>query len=175
MENSLLDSNLTEENYDDYIEKIFNIFRLSSKSSSIILSIDIVDSKCLIKLKIVSQNGDTKEFSDVTFKCNNAFYNDFLDSLIKRLNDDENFIINDIVNLDKDEFMTFRLVSSNNDLITIDGLTKEQANHLDKLFETDEKKEEILINNSGIANVWIFLLMIVVLVISFILIVMVFK
>lgn len=175
MENSLLDSNLTEENYDDYIEKIFNIFRLSSKSSSIILSINIVDSKCLIKLKIVSQNGDTKEFSDVTFKCNNAFYNDFLDSLIKRLNDDENFIINDIVNLDKDEFMTFRLVSSNNDLITIDGLTKEQANHLDKLFETDEKKEEILINNSGIANVWIFLLMIVVLVISFILIVMVFK
>lgn len=174
MENSLLDSNLTEENYDDYIEKIFNIFRLSSKNSSIILSIDIVDSKCLIKLKIVSQNGDTKEFSDVTFKCNNAFYNDFLDSLIKRLNDDENFIINDIVNLDKDEFMTFRLVSSNNDLITIDGLTKEQANHLNKLFETDEKKE-ILINNSGIANVWIFLLMIVVLVISFILIVMFFK
>lgn len=175
MENSLLDSNLTEENYDDYIEKIFNIFRLSSKSSSIILSIDIIDSKCLIKLKIVSQNGDTKEFSDVTFKCNNAFYNDFLDSLIKRLNDDENFIINDIVNLDKDEFMTFRLVSSNNDLITIDGLTKEQANHLNKLFETDERKEEILINNSGIANVWIFLLMIVVLVISFILIVMFFK
>ena len=175
MENSLLDSNLTEENYDDYIEKIFNIFRLSSKNSSIILSVDIVDSKCLIKLKIVSQNGDTKEFSYVTFKCNNAFYNDFLDSLIKRLNDDENFIINDIVNLDKDEFMTFRLVSSNNDLITIDGLTKEQANHLNKLFETDEKKEEILINNSGIANVWIFLLMIVVLVISFILIVMFFK
>lgn len=175
MENSLLDSNLTEENYDDYIEKIFNIFRLSSKNSFIILSIDIVDSKCLIKLKIVSQNGDTKEFSDVTFKCNNAFYNDFLDSLIKRLNDDENFIINDIVNLDKDEFMTFRLVSSNNDLITIDGLTKEQANHLNKLFETDEKKEEILINSSGIANVWIFLLMIVVLVISFILIVMFFK
>lgn len=175
MENSLLDSNLTEENYDDYIEKIFNIFRLSSKNSSIILSIDIVDSKCLIKLKIVSQNGDTKEFSDVTFKCNNAFYNDFLDSLIKRLNDDENFIINDIVNLDKDEFMTFRLISSNNDLITIDGLTKEQANHLNKLFETDEKKEEILINSNGIANVWIFLLMIVVLVISFILIVMFFK
>lgn len=175
MENSLLDSNLTEENYDDYIEKIFNIFRLSSKNSSIILSVDIVDSKCLIKLKIVSQNGDIKEFSDVTFKCDNAFYNDFLDSLIKRLNDDENFIINDIVNLDKDEFMTFRLVSSNNDLITIDGLTKEQANHLNKLFETDEKKEEILINNSGIANVWIFLLMIVVLVISFILIVMFFK
>ena len=175
MENSLLDSNLTEENYDDYIEKIFNIFRLSSKNSSIILSVDIVDSKCLIKLKIVSQNGDTKEFSDVTFKCDNAFYNDFLDSLIKRLNDDENFIINDIVNLDKDEFMTFRLVSSNNDVITIDGLTKEQAHHLNKLFETDEKKEEILINNSGIANVWIFLLMIVVLVISFILIVMFFK
>ena len=175
MDDKLLNSNLNYENYDDYIEKIFNIFRLSSKNSSIILSIDIVDSKCLIKLKIVSQNGDTKEFSDVTFKCNNAFYNDFLDSLIKRLNDDENFIINDIVNLDKDEFMTFRLVSSNNDLITIDGLTKEQANHLNKLFETDEKKEEILINSNGSANVWIFLLMIVVLVISFILIVMFFK
>ena len=71
--------------------------------------------------------------------------------------------------------MTFRLVSSNNDLITIYCLTKEQSNHLNKLFETDEKKEEILINSNGIANVWIFLLMIVVLVISFILIVMFFK
>ena len=70
MENSLLDSNLTEENYDDYIEKIFNIFRLSSKNSSIILSVDIVDSKCLIKLKIVSQNGDTKEFKSQLAQSN---------------------------------------------------------------------------------------------------------
>ena len=40
MDDKLLNSNLNYENYDDYIEKIFNIFRLSSKNSSIILSID---------------------------------------------------------------------------------------------------------------------------------------
>ena len=35
MENSLLDSNLTEENYDDYIEKIFDEFSKFVKSDSL--------------------------------------------------------------------------------------------------------------------------------------------
>ena len=172
MKNSLLDCNLTEENYNDYIERVYNIFRLSSKKSSIILRLNIKKEKCIIELKIISQNGDKEEFSDVSFRCNDLFYNVFLDSLIKKLNDNDDFIINDIVNLDNDEYVTFRLVSSNNDLITIDGLSKEKAEYLKDLFSSDEKKTDNLIsNNSGIANIWIFILMIVILIIAFILVV----
>ncbi len=170
---SLLDNNLSKDNYNEYIERIYNIFRLSNKNSSIILRIKIDENKCVIELKYIDdKNGNMQEFSDVSFKCNDIFYKDFLVSLIKRLNDNEEFIINDIVNLDKDQYLTFRLVSSNNDLITIDGLTEEQANYLKQVFVEDEKKElNLITNNNGMANIWLFLLMIIVLVIAFILIV----
>ena len=88
---------------------------------------------------------------------------------------DENFIINDIVNLDKDEYQTFRLVSKNNDLVTIDGLTKEEANKLNKLFETDEKKEELLINNNGISTSNILILILIVIIIIFIILLNILK
>lgn len=173
MDISLLDNNLSKDNYNEYIERIYNIFRLSNKNSSIILRIKIDENKCVIELKYIDdRNGNMQEFSDVSFKCNDIFYKDFLVSLIKRLNDNEEFIINDIVNLDKDQYLTFRLVSSNNDLITIDGLTEEQANYLKQVFVEDEKKElNLITNNNGMANIWLFLLMIIVLVIAFILIV----
>lgn len=173
MDISLLDNNLSKDNYNEYIERIYNIFRLSNKNSSIILRIKIDENKCVIELKYIDdKNGNMQEFSDVSFKCNDISYKDFLVSLIKRLNDNEEFIINDIVNLDKDQYLTFRLVSSNNDLITIDGLTEEQANYLKQVFVEDEKKElNLITNNNGMANIWLFLLMIIVLVIAFILIV----
>ena len=173
MDISLLDNNLSKDNYNEYIERIYNIFRLSNKNSSIILRIKIDENKCVIELKYIDdKNGNMQEFSDVSLKCNDISYKDFLVSLIKRLNDSEEFIINDIVNLDKDQYLTFRLVSSNNDLITIDGLTEEQANYLKQVFVEDEKKElNLITNNNGMANIWLFLLMIIVLVIAFILIV----
>lgn len=173
MDISLLDNNLSKDNYNEYIERIYNIFRLSNKNSSIILRIKIDENKCVIELKYIDdRNGNMQEFSDVSLKCNDISYKDFLVSLIKRLNDSEEFIINDIVNLDKDQYLTFRLVSSNNDLITIDGLTEEQANYLKQVFVEDEKKElNLITNNNGMANIWLFLLMIIVLVIAFILIV----
>lgn len=175
MDDKLLNSNLNYENYDDYIEKIFNIFRLSDKENSVVLSISLKKEKCTTKLKIVNKFGDTKEFSDVIFKVTEEIFETFISSLIKRLNDDENFIINDIVNLDKDEYQTFRLVSKNNDLVTIDGLTKEEANKLNKLFETDEKKEELLINNNGISTSNILILIIIVIIIIFIILLNILK
>ncbi len=175
MDEKLLNSNLTYENYDDYIEKIFNIFRLSDIENSIVLSINLEKEKCITKLKIINKFGDTKEFSDVIFKITDTLFETFISSLIKRLNDDENFIINDIVNLDKDEYQTFRLVSKNNDLVTIDGLTKEEAEYLNKLFETDEKKEELLINNNGISTTNILILIIIVIIIILIILLNVLK
>lgn len=176
MNNSLLDCNLTEDNYDEYIDKVFNIFRLSNKRKSIILDLKIENTKCLCKLKIVSLDGDVEEFDDVSFKCNDAFYNIFLDKLIKRLNDNEDFIINDIVNLDKDDLVTLRLISKNNDLISISNLSYDKAKYLKDLFSKDEVKKEILIkDNKGKSNIKMFILMLIVLVVAFIIIVTIAK
>ena len=82
MDDKLLNSNLNYENYDDYIEKIFNIFRLSDKENSVVLSISLKKEKCITKLKIINKFGDTKEFSDVIFKVTEEIFDTFIEKFI---------------------------------------------------------------------------------------------
>jgi hypothetical protein len=172
MDTGLMDKSLNEDNYEEYIDKIINIFRLSSKESSILFDLVIKDYKCTMKLSVVSQNGDREEFSDAIFKCDENFYKNFLDVLVKEFIDNNNITVKDIVNLDNDSLVTFRLITDNNDLFTVDGLSLEHAKHLDSLKDRDDNKIFLDVpNNSGVGNIWIFLLMVVVIVIVFLLII----
>lgn len=181
MEDSLLESVLNEDNYEDYIEKIINIFRLSSKESSILLSLIIKDYKCSIKLSIVGQNGEKREFNDATLKCDEAFYKNFLDVLVQKFVSNNEVITKDIVNLDGDALVTLRFINCNNDLFSIDGLSDDHAKYLLSLCEDKEEQDTHYLdistsnNNIGAGNIWIFVLMIVVLVLAFILIVFLVK
>lgn len=170
MEANLLNKSIEENNYEEYIEKILNIFRLSSKESSIIFSLKIKDYKCTMKLSIVRQNGDREEFSDTLFDCNEVFYQKFLDVLVSRFLGSVEVATKDIVNLDDDSLVTFRLITGNNDLFSVDGLSEEHAKYLLGLNEKDDDKYLNASNNNGIGNVWMFILMIIILVITFILI-----
>lgn len=170
MEANLLNKSIEENNYEEYIEKILNIFRLSSKESSIIFSLKIKDYKCTMKLSIVRQNGDREEFSDTLFDCNEVFYQKFLDVLVSRFLGSVDVATKDIVNLDDDSLVTFRLITGNNDLFSVDGLSEEHAKYLLGLNEKDDDKYLNASNNNGIGNVWMFILMIIILVITFILI-----
>ena len=53
---------LSKNDYNDYIEKILNIYRLSSKDSSILFNIKIEDYKCYCCMSIVGRSGDKQEF-----------------------------------------------------------------------------------------------------------------
>lgn len=170
MEANLLNKSIEENNYEEYIEKILNIFRLSSKESSIIFSLKIKDYKCTMTLSIVRQNGDREEFSDTLFDCNEVFYQKFLDVLVSRFLGSVEVATKDIVNLDDDSLVTFRLITGNNDLFSVDGLSEEHAKYLLGLNEKDDDKYLNASNNNGIGNVWMFILMIIILVITFILI-----
>lgn len=170
MEANLLNKSIEENNYEEYIEKILNIFRLSSKESSIIFSLKIKDYKCTMKLSIVRQNGDREEFSDTLFDCNEVFYQKFLDVLVSRFLGSVEVATKDIVNLDDDSLVTFRLITGNNDLFSVDGLSEEHAKCLLGLNEKDDDKYLSASNNNGIGNVWMFILMIIIIVITFILI-----
>jgi len=64
MNSSLLDNKLNEDNYEEYVDKIINIFRLSNKESSIICNINIIDFKAIIELSIISNTGEKQEFTD---------------------------------------------------------------------------------------------------------------
>ena len=181
MEGSLLETVLNEDSYEDYIEKIINIFRLSSKESSILLSLIIKDYTCNIKLSIVGQNGEKEEFNDTTLKCDESFYKNFLDVLVQKFVCNNDVITKDIVNLDGDSLVTLRFINCNNDLFSIDGLSDEHAKYLLSLCEGKKEKSAHYLdiaasNNSvGAGNVWIFVLMLVILVLAFVLIVILFK
>lgn len=165
MDSSLLVNTLNEDNYDEYIEKIINVFRLSSKESSIIFSLRIIENKCLIKLSIVKQNGDREEFNDISLKCDEVFYNKFIEVLVDKFLKNIDVVAKDIVNLDEDSLVTLRLITENNDLFSIDGLEKDYAS---KLFNINNNLYDGIIentNNAGVGNILIFALIIVIVVI----------
>jgi hypothetical protein len=128
-----------------------------------------------MKLSIISQNGDREEFSDAIFKCDENFYKNFLDVLVRKFIDNNKITVKDVVNLDEDSLVTFRLITENNDLLSIDGLSLEHAKHLSSLKDKDDNITflEMTSNNSGASNIWMFILMAIVIVVAFIVIILV--
>ena len=169
----LIDRNLNEDTYEEYIDKIVNVFRLSSKSRSILFDLKIKDYKALIKLSIISQNGEKEEFTDVILKCDDVFYKEFLIPLVKKVDDNGDVIIKDILNISDNSLVTFRMITRNNDMFSIDGLSEDDANSLLKVINQNEENDagKLISNSAGSGNLMFFLFMIGLLAIAFITIV----
>ena len=71
------------------------------------------------------------------------------------------------------------MITENNDLFTIDGLSMEDANHFKELcsdeFQSESKGVNQITNTHGIGSFSMFLLMISILVVTFIGIIAIFK
>ena len=163
---------LTKNEYNDYIDKILNIYRLSNKDSSILFNIKIENLKCYCSMSIIGRNGDKQEFSDVILDFDNSLFPEFIDILVFKFNRDIRVKVKDIVNLDQDELVAYRMITDNNDLFSIDGLSLEDANHLKKIcsdeFQSEAKGVHQISNTYGIGNFKMFLLMIFILTVSFV-------
>ena len=156
MEKSLIDDNLTLDNYKNYIEKILNIFRLSSKNSSILFELKIENYKAIIKLSIVSLDGEREDFQDFVTECDTSFYHKLLIPLIRKIAETIPISTRDIIKLSDDALSTFRMISKNNDLFTIDGLSDADAKGLLSIFDEEEKNDSVSLinhNHSGVGNI----------------------
>ena len=156
MEKSLIDDNLSLNNYNNYIEKTLNIFRLSSKNSSIIFDLKIDNYKAIIKLSIVNLDGEREDFQDFVTECDTSFYHRLLIPLIRKIAETIPISTRDIIKLSDDALSTFRMISKNNDLFTIDGLSDDDAKGLLSIFDEEEKNDSVsLINHdhSGFGNI----------------------
>ena len=170
-----MNSNLNELNkidYNDYIEKILNIYRLSNKDSSILFNIKLDNLKCYCSMSIIGRSGDKQEFSDVILDLEHNLFPEFLDVLVTKFNRDVRVKVKDIVNLDGDSLVAYRMVTDDNDLFTIDGLSLEDAKHLKDLcsddFLSESKGIHQISDTHGIGSFKMFLLMILVLAVSFV-------
>lgn len=170
---------IDKNNYNEYIEKVLNIYRLSSKDSSILFNIKIDNYKCYCSMSIIGRAGDKQEFSDVILDFDENFFPEFLDVLVTKINNDVRIKVKDIVNLDGDSLVVFRMVTDNNDLFTIDGLSMDDAKHFEKLcsdgFKSEAKGVYQINDTHGIGSFKMFLLMLSVLVAAFLGIITIFK
>ena len=156
MKKRLIDDKLTIDNYGNYIEKIINIFRLSSKNSSILFDLKIDNYKATISLSIVSLNGEREDFKDFVTECDISFYSELLIPLINQIAKSVTINTRDIIKMPNSTLSTFRMISENNDLFTIDGLSDDDAKGLLSIFDEKEKQDSIsLINHSdsGVGNI----------------------
>ena len=168
--NGLIDRNLNEDTYEEYIDKIVNIFRLSSKSSSILFDLKIEDYKALIKLSIISQTGEKEEFTDVILKCDDVFYKKFLIPLVKKVDDNGDITVKDILDMSDNSLVIFRMITKNNDMFSIVGLSEDDAKSLLNVINKNEEKEidKLIPDSTGSGNYMFFLFMIGLLAIAFI-------
>lgn len=177
MEVGLMNQNLTEDGYDDYIDNIVNIFRLSSKKSSILYDMKIKDYQADIKLSILNQNGERERFHDVILNCDQNFYQNFLTTLVQKIYLTGNIATSDIVHLSDSDLVTFRMITTNNDLFSIDGLSMDDANHLVEMSKVEEEEKTLLKlpNHRGNGSLWIFLLILFIILIILIALIFIFK
>lgn len=172
MNSCLLKKNITEDSFREYIERIVNIFKLSNKESSIIFDLKIEDYRCIMKLTVIKQNGEREEFTDNVVECNQKFYQNFLDVLVSNFLGSIKVVTKDIVPFRDNSLVTFRLITENNDLFSINGLSIEHAKYLMDLDKIEEDKYLSYSDNKGIGSIWMFTFMIIILIVVFILVVL---
>ena len=142
--------------YDEYVNKILDVARLTTKENSVLISLSIVDDKCNSKVELLEQNGSIGPSMCVNFACTENFYNNFLEKLVVEYSSFANIILSDIIDIDGDNRFTFRMVGESNDLFSIDGISNEYAKELKRLVEEgkiEDKKTLIKTNDeAGISN-----------------------
>ena len=168
MNTKLINKKITKENYEELIDSIMNIFKMSNKEMYFFLSLKIENEKCSLNLSILNKEGTKQEYEKIEIENIKEYQEAFLKKLVERLNKECKIEKRDIVNLDGDDWVAFRMITNYNDLITIDGLEPEQAK---KLFPEEEKVNININNSKGASNLGGFLFMLTFLVISFILVV----
>lgn len=136
-----------KEKYEEYIESLLNAARLTTKQNSVLISFDIVDNKCFNIVDFVQQDGTTDRLKDTSFLCDEEFYKDFLEKFIIAYYDNMVIAFNDSIDMNADGKYTYRMITEDNDMMSIDGITLEYANHLMNLIKS--KKDNFNSQENG--------------------------
>lgn len=174
MKESLIDKNLDVGSYDEYIDKIVDVFRLSSKKSSILFDVKINNYQASILLSILNQSGSRERFRNVILNCDYSFYHEFLLNLVQRVYQSGNISTTDIVRLSGSDLVTFRMITANNDLFSIDGLSSDDAKNLLNICNNTTDNKSLLkeINRRGIGSFYIFIFVVLVVVLLFLVLIL---
>ena len=138
--------------YEEYLNKVLELTKMTTKENSILVSFSIEDGKCQSKVELLEQDGTKGDTKSVSFACTDSFYTNFLEVLVKEYSSSIDIVLVDIIDMDGDNQFTFRMVGESNDLFSIDGISKDYAYKLKNIVESI-RESKVTINNSSEAGI----------------------
>lgn len=155
------------ENYKEYINRIIEISKTSTKENSLLYNFEIKDDVVQNTITLIEMDGSKKELENSKFYHGNNFYNYFLSPLMKEFLNSNYVVFDDIVDIDSDNKVTYRLITDNNDLFTVNGLSFEDTSYISNVLkdykenkQSLEQSKVLVKNNSGKINVYLLMLLI---------------
>ena len=102
---------------------IREISKISDKDNSILFDFSKRDDSMVSRISILENNGTSKEeLSTAKFDITNKFQS-FITPVLDEFIKGNEIALNDFVDVNGDNIVTYRLITYNNDQLTVDGLT----------------------------------------------------
>lgn len=121
--------------YEEYLESLLNIARLTNKQNSILINFNIKGDICTNVVSFIQLDGTKDILKDSMFECDDEFYKAFLEKFIKEYYETMVVAINDSIDINADGKYTFRVITDDNDMMSIDGISLDYANYLMNLIK----------------------------------------
>ncbi|MBR2828354.1 MAG: hypothetical protein IKE70_03900 [Bacilli bacterium] len=127
-------------NYQDIIEKIVNLFQLSTRDVSIHFHISIQNEEVIMNSFLVQLDGEKTNFQKIKDYWNEEFYHNFLIPFLNLIYQKCSIVKTDIIPSLRKSLFTVRIITKNNDIFTIDGMNQDDSK---KIFDVIKKYNEI--------------------------------
>ena len=139
--------------FNEYKETLLNVSRLTNKENSVLISFNVDGDECHNVVSFIQQDGTKDVLKDSMFECDDEFYKDFLEKFIIDYYNTMVIAFNDRVDMNADGKCTYRVVTDDNDMMLVEGISLEYANYLMSLSK--RKKEvidEVIENDHGVTT-----------------------
>lgn len=144
---------IDKEKYEEYIESLLNIARLTNKENSVLINFEISGETCSNVVSLIQRDGTKDILKDSTFACDDEFYKDFLETFVIKYYDTMVVAFNDSIDISLDGKYSFRVITDDNDMLSINGISLDYANYLMDLTKKRQAKvEEIVLNDDGVTT-----------------------
>ena len=143
---------IEKEKYEEYCESLLNIARLTNKENSILINFDVQGVTCRNVVSFIQQDGTKDVLKDSTFDCDDEFYKEVIEEFVKMYCSTMVVAFNDNINLNSDGKYTYRVITDDNDMLTINGISHDYANYLLNMSKVKHDDENIIDNEDGITN-----------------------
>ncbi len=116
--------------YEEYKNSLLNAARLTAKKNSVLISFNLKDGVCECLVSMIQQDGTKDVLMRDSFLGDANFYRDFLEPFVKEYYKNMVVAFNDNIDMNADGKYTYRIVTDDNDMMSVDGITLEYANRL---------------------------------------------